>query len=136
MPLRLAGLAAAAGFATALYLTGNFVFEPLTALRKLALVGIGAGLLGWVADLAFKPARMAGIMLGLLAGAASTWVFSTVLMQGRPWRRSDTAWESACWCSSRSPSCSTCIPIRFVPAQPGSGWASAPASARSSAPRR
>jgi len=84
MPLRLAGLAAAAGFATALYLTGNFVFEPLTALRKLALVGIGAGLLGWVTDLAFKPARMAGIMLGLLAAAASTWVFSTVLMQRPP----------------------------------------------------
>src|SRR5438309_6415630 len=56
--------------------------------------------------------------------------------RGRPWRRSDTAWGPACWCSSRSPSCSTCIPIRFVPAQPGSGWAWAPASARSSAPRR
>ncbi len=84
MPLRLAGLAAAAGFAAALYLTGNFVFVPLTALRKLALVGVGAGLLGSVADLAFKPARMAGIMLGLLAGAASAWVFSTVLMQKPP----------------------------------------------------
>jgi hypothetical protein len=84
MPLRLAGLAAAAGFATALYLTGNFVFDPLTALRKLALAGMGAGLLGLVADLAFKPARTAGIMLGLLAGAASAWVFSAVLMQKPP----------------------------------------------------
>src|SRR2546422_11665596 len=81
---RLAGLAAAAGFAPALYLTGNFVFEPLTPLRKLALVGMGAGLLGWVADLAFKPARMAGIMLGLLGGAASAWVFSTLLMHRPP----------------------------------------------------
>src|SRR5207249_4906746 len=95
MPLRLAGLAAAAGFATALYLTGNFVFEPLTALRKLALVGMGAGLLGWVTDLAFKPARTAGIMLGLLAGAASTWVFSTVLMQRLPLEAAGTSFTLA-----------------------------------------
>lgn len=80
-PARLGGLSAGAAVLIAVYLTGNFAFEPLTSMRKLVAVGIGAMLLGALADLAFKPGRATGIVLGILFGAASAWVFWTLLAQ-------------------------------------------------------
>src|SRR3954468_24015079 len=79
-PLRLSGLAAAAGFLAAVYLRGQLSFEPVNPMRKLVLVGaIVAPLLGVMLDLAFRPTRAAGIVLGALFGLAALWVFSGLL---------------------------------------------------------
>ena len=83
-PVRLAGLAAAAGFFTAVYLTGSLAFEPLTATRKIFLLALAAPAAGVIADLAFKPTRAAGVVLGVLGGAASVWVFWSLLSQRPP----------------------------------------------------
>lgn len=80
-PVRLAGLAAIAGFVIAVYLVGDFSFDPLTAKRKIVLVGLIAAATGVCVDLAFKPTRVAGILLGALFGAAAAWVFWSVLAQ-------------------------------------------------------
>ena len=79
--LRLGGLAAIAGFCTTVYLVGGLSFTPLTAMKKLLVVALAAPLLGLVADLAFKTTRATGIVLGVVAGAASAWVFWSVLAQ-------------------------------------------------------
>jgi len=81
LPLRLSGLAAAAGFVAAVALVGNFSFSTLTAMRKLVILVSAASLLGVVADFAFKPTRIAGVVLGALFGAAALWVFWSVLAQ-------------------------------------------------------
>lgn len=79
--VRLAGLAAIAGFAVAVWLIGAFALEPLTATRKLAVVGALAAGVGLLADFAFKPTRATAPVLGALFGAASLWVFWSVLAQ-------------------------------------------------------
>jgi hypothetical protein len=83
-PLRLAGLAAAAGVAAAVAVTGGFVFDPLTVQRKMLVAGAAAALLGALADLAFRPTRSAGVVLGALFGGVALWVFSSVLSQKIP----------------------------------------------------
>jgi len=82
--VRLEGLAAVAGFLAAVALIGNFALEPLTATRKIVIVGTAAALLGTMTDLAFKPTRFGGSLLGLIFGVAALWVFSTVLRQKLP----------------------------------------------------
>lgn len=81
LPLRLSGLAAAAGFLAAVYLIGNFSFSTLTATRKLVVLATAAPFVGAIADFAFKPTRVAGPVLGVLFGAAALWVFWSVLAQ-------------------------------------------------------
>lgn len=80
-PIRMAGLAAVAGFATTLFLVGGFGFEPLTATRKIVLVALVASAAGVFVDVAFKPTRAASPVLGVLLGAAAVWVFWSVLAQ-------------------------------------------------------
>ena len=82
--VRLEGLAAIAGFLAAVALIGNFALEPLTATRKIVIVGTAAALLGAMSDLAFKPTRFGGSLLGLIFGIAALWVFGTVLRQKLP----------------------------------------------------
>lgn len=79
--LRLGGLAAVAGFCTAVYFVAGFTFTPLTATRKLILLGLAAPVIGVLADFAFKPTRIGVAVLALAAGAASVWVFWSVLQQ-------------------------------------------------------
>lgn len=69
-PLRVSGLAAAFGFFAAIYLTGQLEFE-----RKLILLSAAAALLGALVDLAFRPTRKAGLVLGLAFGIAACWIF-------------------------------------------------------------
>jgi len=83
-PVRLGGLAAAAGFAAAVVAIGNFALEPLTATRKIVLIGGAAALFGALADLAFKPTRFTGIVLGAVFAGAALWVFSSLLSQKIP----------------------------------------------------
>jgi hypothetical protein len=80
-PARLAGLAAIAGFAVTVWMVGGFSFTPLTATRKIILVSLVAAGTGVCADLAFKPTRASGAVLGILFGAGAAWVFWTVLSQ-------------------------------------------------------
>jgi hypothetical protein len=75
-PVRLSGLAAACGFFATVYLTGQLAFE-----RKLLMVSLAAPLLGALADLAFRPTRSAGVVLGIVFGLASFWVFLTTIGQ-------------------------------------------------------
>jgi len=82
--VRLEGLAALAGFLATVALVGNFALDPLTATRKIVIVGVAAGALGVLSDLAFKPARFGGPLLGLIFGVAALWVFATVLRQKLP----------------------------------------------------
>jgi hypothetical protein len=83
-PLRLGGFAAFAGFAATVAVTGNFSLEPLTATRKIVVVGAATALLGVLADLAFRPTRSAGVVLGALFGGVALWVFASVLSQKIP----------------------------------------------------
>lgn len=80
-PLRLGGLAAIAGFATAVYLIVGFEFSPMTTIRKLMLLGLIAPVIGVAADFAFKPTRYPAALLALSCGAASIWVFLALLRQ-------------------------------------------------------
>ncbi|HEX5093715.1 MAG TPA: hypothetical protein VFV84_13595 [Burkholderiales bacterium] len=82
--VRLEGLAALAGFLATVALVGNFALDPLTATRKIVIVGAAAAALGAMTDLAFKPTRFGGPLLGLIFGVASLWVFATVLRQKLP----------------------------------------------------
>jgi len=80
-PVRVSGLAAASGFFAAVYLTGHLEFE-----KKLFLLAAAAALLGALVDLAFRPTRKAGLVLGLGFGIAACWVFIS-LIGGMPAQR-------------------------------------------------
>ena len=80
-PLRLGGLAAAAGLLATVYLVGDFTLESLDSKRKLVLVALAAPVFGVIADLAFKPTRASGPVLGAVFAAAGGWVFFNLLKQ-------------------------------------------------------
>lgn len=79
--LRLGGLAVAAALGTAVGLIGGFGFPPVSAQQKILLVALAAPAIGVVVDLAFKPVRGAGALLGLLFGLVALWVGVNVLRQ-------------------------------------------------------
>ena len=79
--VRLSGLAAVGGFLIAAYLIGSLSFWPLTATRKLLMLAILAPALGVLADFAFRPNRVTGLLLGAFFALASVWVFWSVLVQ-------------------------------------------------------
>ena len=80
-PVRLAGLAAAAGFLATVYLVGDFNLEALDSKRRVVLLAMAAPALGVIADLAFKPTRATGLVLGAIFAAAAGWVFLNLLKQ-------------------------------------------------------
>jgi hypothetical protein len=82
--VRLEGLAALAGFLAAVALIGNFALDPLTATRKIVIVGTAAAALGAMTDLAFRPTRFGAPLFGLIFGFAALWVFATLLRQKLP----------------------------------------------------
>jgi len=82
--LRLGGLAAVAGFCITAWLIGELQFTPLTAKRKLMLLALAAPALGLLADFAWRPGRASAYVLGVVFGALSIWVFSSVLVQKPP----------------------------------------------------
>src|SRR3989442_14389500 len=57
-PFRLGGLAVVAAFATAVYFIAGFTFAPLTATRKIILLGLAAPLAGIGIDFTFRPSRL------------------------------------------------------------------------------
>lgn len=79
--VRLGGLALVAAFATAVYFVAGFTFTPLTATRKIILLGFAAPVIGMLIDFGFKPTRAGSAMLALAAGGAALWIFWPVLSQ-------------------------------------------------------
>ena len=79
--LRLGGLAVIAAFATAVWLISDFNFTPLTATRKIILLGLGSAVVGLLLDFAFRPTRLGAALLALAGGLAALWVFYPVLSQ-------------------------------------------------------
>ena len=80
-PVRLAGLAIIAALGTAVYLIGGFAFPPASAQQKILLISLAVPVLGIIVDLAFKPTRAAGSVLGLIFGLLVLWVGWNVLKQ-------------------------------------------------------
>ncbi|HEX5338719.1 MAG TPA: hypothetical protein VFW53_09810 [Gallionella sp.] len=81
--MKLSGLAVIAGFAATVYLVSDFNFEPLTATRKIVLVG----LLGTLIALPFHllKERWASFLLVVAGGAAAVWVVQRILVQHETW---------------------------------------------------
>jgi len=81
-PLRLAGLAAGAGFAAAVAAIGNFGLQPLSASRKLVVLVVAAALVGAALDLVrAKSGTRLRAALAVACGAAAVWMAWTVLAQ-------------------------------------------------------
>ena len=78
---RLGGLALVVAFCTTVYLVSGFVFEPLSATRKIVVLALAAPVIGLMLDFAFKPTRLGSAILALAAGAATFWVFEPILRQ-------------------------------------------------------
>ena len=97
---RLGGLAVVAAFATAVYFIAGFTFAPLTATRKIILLGLAAPVAGIVIDFAFRPTRFGATLLALAGAAAAAWIFWPVLAQ-KDWARGlllgGTAALAAAW---------------------------------------
>lgn len=77
--LRLSGLAIIAGFAVTVYLASDFSIDPLTASRKIVLLGIASSLVGIALGLfnwsLWRP------ILSVAAACAAVWVGVRVLQQ-------------------------------------------------------
>ena len=69
--IRLSGLAIIAGFAVTVYLASDFTIEPLTASRKIVLLGLIGAALGLL--LSLLQTRWLAALLPLLGGAAAIW---------------------------------------------------------------
>jgi hypothetical protein len=80
--VRLSGLAIIAGFAITVYLASNFTLEPLTAVRKIVLLGLVSALLALL--LTLLKARWLVWLLSILGGAAAIWTVQRVLQQQAP----------------------------------------------------
>src|ERR1700730_14859303 len=78
---RLAWLAIVGGYATAMPVTTVFQFSPLTASRKILLVGLIVPAIGIAADMMPRPSRAIAAVFALAAGLVSIWVFASVLRQ-------------------------------------------------------
>lgn len=90
--IRLSGLAIIAGFAVTVYLASDFTIEPLTASRKIVLLGLISAALGLL--LSLLQSRWLAMLLPLLGGAAAIWTAQRILQQ----HPAQTAllWSAAC----------------------------------------
>jgi len=77
--LRLSGLAITAAFAATVYLVSDFAFEPLTATRKIVLLGLASAALGLLA-LPVKN-NWPRPILALAASGAVIWMAQRILQQ-------------------------------------------------------
>jgi hypothetical protein len=80
---RYAWLGIAASYLTAVALSTGFAFSPLTASRKILVLGIATPLVGIAIDQLWPQAKRAALLvIAAIAGVLSVWVVSSVLMQG------------------------------------------------------
>lgn len=80
--IRLSGLAIIAGFAVTVYLAIGFTIEPLTAARKIVLLGSISALLALV--LTLSQSRWIGWLLPVLGSAAAIWTVQRILQHQAP----------------------------------------------------
>ena len=80
--IRLSGLAIIAGFAVTVYLASDFAIDPLTASRKIVLLGLISAALGLL--LSLLQTRWLATLLPLLGGAAAIWTAQRILQQHPP----------------------------------------------------
>jgi len=80
--LKLSGLAIIAGFIVTVYLASDFSLEPLTAVRKIVLLGLVSAALGLL--LSLLQIRWLAALLPLLGGAAAIWTAQRILLQQDP----------------------------------------------------
>jgi hypothetical protein len=80
--IRLSGLAIIAGFAVTVYLASDFSIEPLTAARKIVLLGSLSALLALV--LTLLQSRWIGWLLPVLGSAAAIWTMQRILQHQAP----------------------------------------------------
>src|ERR1700681_5121675 len=78
---RLPWLAIVGGYATMIALTTGFQFSPLTASRKIVLLGLIVPVIGIAADLMPRPSRAITAVFALAARLVSIWTFASVLRQ-------------------------------------------------------
>ena len=90
--VKLSGLAIIAGFAITVYLASNFTLEPLTAVRKIVLLGLASALLALL--LTLLQARWLVWLLSLLGGAVAIWTVQRVLQQQAP--QAMILWGAGC----------------------------------------
>lgn len=77
--LRLSGLAIIAGFAVTVYLASDFAFEPLTAARKIVLLGLLSA--GLALPLMLFDLRWLRPLLAVAGGAAAIWAVQRIVQQ-------------------------------------------------------
>jgi hypothetical protein len=77
--IRLSGLAIIAGFAVTIYLASDFAIDPLTASRKIVLLGLISAALGLL--LSLLQSRWLVALLPVLGGAAAIWTAQRILQQ-------------------------------------------------------
>jgi len=80
--LKLSGLAIIAGFVVTVYLASDFSVEPLTAVRKIVLLGSISAVLGLL--LSLLQIQWLAALLPLLGGAAAVWTAQRILVQQSP----------------------------------------------------
>ena len=78
---KLGGLAVVAAFAVCVHLASGLTFTPLTALRKVVLLGLIAPVVGIAIDFVLRAGRTQTIAVALAFGALTVWVFWSVLQQ-------------------------------------------------------
>ncbi len=78
-PLRVSGLAVTAGFFAALYLGHRLDFN-----QRMVVVAAVAAAFGALIDLAFRPSRSLGVLLGIVFGMAVFWAYLQVLGRKPP----------------------------------------------------
>jgi hypothetical protein len=81
---RLGGLAVPAAFCVAVALIEGLTFTPLTATRKIVLLGLAALLAGIAIDFEAKVNRTLAMLVAVVCGALTVWVFWSVLRQKPP----------------------------------------------------
>ena len=82
---RLLGMAVAIAFALVIALTMGFTFEPLTATRKLVLIGLGTAIAVLALELpGAGPTLAIRAVLSTVAAAAAVWMVWRVLQQQEP----------------------------------------------------
>jgi hypothetical protein len=79
---RLSGLAIAAGFAVTVHLAIGLSLEPLTAMRKIALLGLGAAIVAL--PLALLNSIWVRPVVTIFGGLSALWVLEHTLLQQQP----------------------------------------------------
>jgi hypothetical protein len=78
---RLGGLAVVAAFAVCVSLATGLTFTPLTALRKVVVLGLIAPVAGLAIDFVLRSGRTLTVAVALAFGALTVWAFWSVLQQ-------------------------------------------------------